>query len=63
MTGTQYRRQTNYIGAVEQIREGAIGDIVSIEHTPRTRTNVFFDRIFRISLGLYLNPDSIWNND
>ena len=29
VTGTQYRRQTNYIGAVEQIREGAIGDIVS----------------------------------
>ena len=29
VTGTQYRRQTNYIGAVEQIRNGAIGDIVS----------------------------------
>ena len=29
VTGTQYRRQANYIGAVEQIRDGAIGDIVS----------------------------------
>jgi myo-inositol 2-dehydrogenase / D-chiro-inositol 1-dehydrogenase len=28
VTGTQYRRQANYIGAVEQIRQGAIGDIV-----------------------------------
>jgi myo-inositol 2-dehydrogenase/D-chiro-inositol 1-dehydrogenase len=29
VTGTQYRRQTNYIGAVEKIRQGAIGEIVS----------------------------------
>jgi len=28
VTGTQYRRQANYIGAVEQIRQGAIGDVV-----------------------------------
>ncbi|GIW97791.1 MAG: dehydrogenase [Pirellulaceae bacterium] len=28
VTGTQYRRQTNYVGAIEQIRAGAIGDIV-----------------------------------
>ena len=28
VTGTQYRRQTNYIGAVEQIRKGAIGDVI-----------------------------------
>jgi hypothetical protein len=26
------------------------GDVVSVEHTPRTRTNVFFDRVFRIRL-------------
>ncbi|MCE9630938.1 MAG: Gfo/Idh/MocA family oxidoreductase [Planctomycetia bacterium] len=26
--GTQYRRQANYIGAVEQIRQGAIGDVI-----------------------------------
>ncbi len=29
VTGTQYRRQANYIAAVQQIRDGAIGDIVS----------------------------------
>jgi myo-inositol 2-dehydrogenase / D-chiro-inositol 1-dehydrogenase len=26
--GTQYRRQVNYAGAVEQIRQGAIGDVI-----------------------------------
>ncbi len=30
VTGTQYRRQVNYRGAIEQIRAGAIGDIVSV---------------------------------
>lgn len=29
VTGTQYRRQKNYMGAVEQIWKGAIGEIVS----------------------------------
>lgn len=29
VTGTQYRRQVNFVGAVEEIRKGAIGDIVS----------------------------------
>ncbi len=29
VTGTQYRRQTNYVAAIDQIRSGAIGDIVS----------------------------------
>ncbi len=29
VTGTQYRRQVNYIGAVEQIRDGRIGEIIS----------------------------------
>lgn len=28
VTGTQYRRQVNYIGAIEQIRAGAIGDVI-----------------------------------
>ncbi|MFK7735751.1 MAG: Gfo/Idh/MocA family protein [Pirellulaceae bacterium] len=31
VTGTQYRRQTNFIGAVEEIRKGTIGDIVHAE--------------------------------
>lgn len=37
------------------------GDVVSVEHTPRTRTNVFLDRVVRISLGLYLRPDIFWD--
>ena len=28
VAGTQYRRQTNYMAAVEQIRQGAIGDVI-----------------------------------
>ena len=28
VTGTQYRRQKNYVGAVEQIRNGAIGRVI-----------------------------------
>ena len=28
VTGTQYRRQVNYLGAVDQIRQGAIGDVI-----------------------------------
>jgi len=28
VAGTQYRRQTNYVTAVEQIRQGAIGDVI-----------------------------------
>ncbi len=30
VTGTQYRRQTNYIEAIKRIHEGAIGDIINI---------------------------------
>jgi predicted dehydrogenase len=46
VTGTQYRRQTNYIGAVEQLRKGAIGDVIGatarycaggIWYRPRTK--------------------------
>ena len=29
------------------------GDIVAVEHTPRTRTNLFLDRVFRINFGVY----------
>jgi len=38
------------------------GDVVSVEHTLRTRTNVFLDRVFRISLGLYVSPERLWND-
>lgn len=30
VTGTQYRRQVNYVAAIEQIRNGMIGEIVNI---------------------------------
>jgi myo-inositol 2-dehydrogenase / D-chiro-inositol 1-dehydrogenase len=29
VAGTQYRRQTNYVAAVEKIRDGAIGDVIA----------------------------------
>jgi len=30
------------------------GDIVAIEHTPRTRTKLFLDQVFRINMGVYV---------
>jgi hypothetical protein len=32
------------------------GDVISVEHTPRTRSNLFFERVFRLSLGLLIDP-------
>jgi protein involved in polysaccharide export with SLBB domain len=37
------------------------GDIVAVEQTPRTRTAMFLDRVFRINLGAYYRLDA-WNN-
>ncbi len=39
------------------------GDVVSVEHTPRTRKNVFLDRYFRLNMGMYLRPDELWGGD
>ena len=39
------------------------GDVVSVESTPRTRAKVFFDRVFRVTLGLYVSPDIFWRNN
>jgi len=41
------------------------GDVVSVEHTPRTRANVVFDRFFRTSLGIgmYIDPQDIWGGN
>ena len=33
------------------------GDIVAVEHTPRTRTKLFLDRVFRINFGIYAPID------
>ena len=35
------------------------GDIVDVEHTPRTRTAVFLDRVFRINIGTYTSLDTL----
>jgi protein involved in polysaccharide export with SLBB domain len=37
------------------------GDIVAVEHTPRTRTAVFLDRIFRINIGTYWTMNDMWD--
>jgi protein involved in polysaccharide export with SLBB domain len=37
------------------------GDIVAVEHTPRTRTAMFLDRIFRINIGTYLRMEDAWD--
>lgn len=34
------------------------GDIVAVEHTPRTRTALFLDRVFRINIGTYWGLDA-----
>jgi protein involved in polysaccharide export with SLBB domain len=34
------------------------GDIIAVEHTPRTRTAIFLDRAFRISIGTYWGLDA-----
>jgi protein involved in polysaccharide export with SLBB domain len=36
------------------------GDIIAVEHTPRTRTALFLDRAFRINIGTYWRLE---NND
>ncbi|MHC4322788.1 MAG: polysaccharide biosynthesis/export family protein [Planctomycetota bacterium] len=35
------------------------GDIIAVEHTPRTRTTAFLNKIFRVSVGVYLRPDAL----
>ncbi|UCC99232.1 MAG: SLBB domain-containing protein [Phycisphaerales bacterium] len=37
------------------------GDIVAVEQTPRTRTAVFLNRIFRINIGTYLRLEDTWD--
>jgi protein involved in polysaccharide export with SLBB domain len=39
------------------------GDVVFVEHTPRTRTKEFLNSIFRITVGAYLPIDSAWEDD
>jgi len=37
------------------------GDIIAVEHTPRTRTKLFLDRVFRINLGTYIRMEDAWD--
>lgn len=39
------------------------GDIVAVEHTPRTRTKLFLDRVFRINFGVYAPLDIFGQRD
>lgn len=63
---TVYRQKTDrkIVSATFQVLNGSNmadspnilikpGDIVAVEHTSRTRTNLFLDRVFRINTGLY----------
>lgn len=38
------------------------GDIVAVDHTPRTRKNEFIREIFRINIGTYIALDDIWED-
>jgi protein involved in polysaccharide export with SLBB domain len=38
------------------------GDIIAVEHTPRTRTNAFLNRMFRINIGTYVSTNDLWND-
>ena len=38
------------------------GDIIAVEHTPRTRTNAFLNKVFRVSAGVYLRPEDLWDD-
>lgn len=38
------------------------GDIVAVEHTPRTRWKEFANRVFRLNTGVYFNPTDVWDD-
>ncbi len=38
------------------------GDIIAVEHTPRTRKNVFLERVFRINFGVYVPLSDLWGS-
>ncbi len=39
------------------------GDVVSVEHTPRTRTNMMINNLLRINTGVYITGDDLWDGD
>lgn len=38
------------------------GDVVAIEHTPRTRTNTTINNLVRINTGLYIRGEDLWDD-
>ena len=39
------------------------GDVVSVEHTPRTRMNTTIRDLLRINTGVYITGGDMWNHD
>jgi len=39
------------------------GDIVAIEHTPRTRKNAFMERMFMFRIGAYFRINELWDDE
>jgi protein involved in polysaccharide export with SLBB domain len=39
------------------------GDVVAVEHTPRTRANTVIHDLLRINTGLYISGNDLWNRD
>lgn len=38
-------------------------DVVAVEHTPRTRAKVFWDRVFRFYISTYIRPEDVFGDD
>ncbi len=38
------------------------GDVIAVEETPRTRTNVMVRELFRINAGIYISGRDLWDN-
>ena len=38
------------------------GDVVAIEHTPRTRANAMINNLLRINTGIYISGSDLWRN-
>lgn len=39
------------------------GDVIAIEHTPRTRAKTMVHNLLRVNTGLYFTGRDLWNND
>ena len=39
------------------------GDLVAVEHTPRTRTNAFVNRVVRLSVGTWVDLGDLWDDN